>query len=50
MIADPFVWEEEWNKRVIDKIDTERPAEKMIERAEREEPRQAGKGARAGWR
>jgi len=58
MIADPFMWEEEKNKRVKDKIDTEREsrirgnkkvpakvnkrlAEKMIERAEREERRQA---------
>ncbi len=58
LIADPFVWEEERNKRVKDKIDTEREsrirgnkkitakvnkklAEKMMERAEREERRQA---------
>ncbi len=58
MIADPFVWEEERNKRVKDKIDTEREsrirgnkkvaakvnkrlAEKMIERVNREERRQA---------
>ena len=58
LIADPFVWEEERNKRVKDKIDTEREsrirgnkkvtakvnrklAEKIMERAEREERRQA---------
>ena len=58
LIADPFVWEEEKNKRVKDKIDTEREsrirgnkkitakvnkklAEKMMERAEREERRHA---------
>ena len=58
LIADPFVWEEERNKRVKDKIDREREsrirgnkkvtakvnkklAEKMMERAEREERRQA---------
>ena len=57
LIADPFVWEEERNKRVKDKIDTEREsrirgnkrvtakvnrklAEKIMERAEREERRQ----------
>ena len=58
LIADPFVWEEERNKRVKEKIDTEREsrirgnrkvtakvnkklAEKIMERAEREERRQA---------
>ena len=58
LIADPFVWEEERNKRVKDKIDTEREsrirgnkkitakvnrklAERIMERAEREERRQA---------
>ena len=58
LIADPFVWEEERNKRVKDKIDMEREsrirgnkkvtakvnrklAEKIMERAEREERRQA---------
>ena len=58
MIADPFVWEEERNKKVKDKIDTEREsrirgnkkmtakvnkrlAEKVMERTEREERRQA---------
>lgn len=58
LIADPFVWEEERNKRVKDKIDMEREsrirgnkkvtakvnrklAEKLMERAEREERRQA---------
>lgn len=58
LIADPFVWEEERNKRVKDKIDMEREsrirgnkkvtakvnkklAEKILERAEREERRQA---------
>lgn len=58
LIADPFVWEEERNKRVKNKIDTEREsrirgnkkvtakvnkklAEKLMERAEREERRQA---------
>ena len=58
LIADPFVWEEERNKRVKDKIDTEREsrirgnkkvtakvnrklAEKIMERTEREERRQA---------
>ena len=57
LIADPFMWEEERNKAVKNKIDTEREsrirsngkvtvkvnkrlAEKMIERAEREERRQ----------
>ena len=60
LIADPFVWEEERNKRIKDKIDTEREsrirgnkkvtakvnkrlAEKMMERAEREDRRQAKK-------
>ena len=60
LIADPFVWEEERNKRVKDKIETEREsrirgnkkvtakvnkklAEKIMERAEREERRQAKK-------
>lgn len=58
LIADPFVWEEERNKRVKDKIHMEREsrirgnkkviakvnkrlAEKMMERIEREERRQA---------
>ena len=58
LIADPFVWEEERNKRVKDRIDTEREsrirgnkkvtakvnrklAERIMERAEREERRQA---------
>lgn len=58
IIADPFVWEEQRNKRIRDKIDTEREsrirgnkkvtakvnkrlAEKMMERAEREERYQA---------
>ena len=58
LIADPFVWEEQRNKRVKEKIDTEREsrirgpkkatakvnkrlAEKMLERQEREERRQA---------
>ena len=58
LIADPFVWEEERNKKIKSKIDTEREsrirghkqvtakvnkklAEKMMERAEREERRQA---------
>ena len=58
LIADPFVWEEERNKKVKDKIDTEREsrirgnkkvtarvnkrlAEKIMERAERQELRQA---------
>lgn len=58
IIADPFVWEEQRNKKIRDKIDTEREsrirgnkkvtakvnkrlAEKMMERAEREERYQA---------
>ena len=58
MIANPFVWEEQKNKRVKEKIDAEREsrirgnkkvaakvnkrlAEKMMERQEREEKRQA---------
>lgn len=58
LIANPFVWEEEQNKRVKDKINTEREsrirgnkkvtakvnrrlAEKLLERTEREERRQA---------
>ena len=58
LIADPFVWEDERNKRIKDRIETEREsrirgnkkvtakvnkklAEKMMERAEREERRQA---------
>lgn len=58
LIADPFVWEEEQNKRVKDNINTEREsrirgnkkvtakvnkrlAEKLLERTEREERRQA---------
>jgi len=72
LIADPFVWEEERNKKIKDKIDTEREsrirgnkkvtakvnkrlAERMMERAEREERYQAkkafakgGDGARFG--
>ena len=60
MIADPFVWEEQHNKRVKEKIEAERAsrirgnkkvtakvnkrlAEKMMERQEREERRQARK-------
>lgn len=60
LIADPFVWEEERNKKIKNKIDTEREsrirgnkkvtakvnkrlAEKMMERAEREERYQAKK-------
>lgn len=60
LIADPFVWEEERNKKIKDKIDTEREsrirgkkrinpkvnkrlAEKVMERAEREERYQAKK-------
>ena len=58
MIADPFVWEEQVNKKIKDKIDIEREsrirgnkkitakvnkrlAEKMMDRVEREEKRQA---------
>lgn len=58
LIADPFVWEEERNKKIKNKIDAEREsrirgnkkvaakvnkrlAEKMMDRAEREERRQA---------
>ena len=58
LIADPFVWEEQRNKKIKEKIDTEREsrirgnkkvvakvnkrlAEKMLERQEREERRQA---------
>ena len=60
LIADPFVWEEEMNKKIKNKIDTEREsrirgnkkvtakvnkrlAEKMMERAEREDRRHAQK-------
>jgi len=65
LIADPFVWEEERNKKIKDKIDTEREsrirgnkkvtakvnkrlAEKMAERIEREEQRQAKKVLETG--
>ena len=65
LIADPFVWQEEMNKKIKDKIDTEREsrirgnkkvtakvnkrlAEKMMERAEREDRRQAQRVLQSG--